>query len=122
MDGMLVLGLIFGFFFGMAVALLIAGVLAKRERRDLHEHVRKGLGKLVSQMKSVENNDAVHLYTMALERWIPRNARPWPPCLWPDPPPSKRPKPGETLVGEKKHRPRPWPPPPPGIDYEGENE
>ena len=93
MDGMLLLGLVFGFGFGAATAFLIAARVKKSAIEELETKLRIGLSEIVADAKREGRSNELWLFGDRLERWIPRRGRCWPPGNWPDPPPSRRPKP-----------------------------
>jgi len=128
MDRMLLLGLAFGFVFGMAVAFLIAARIKENAIEEIKRRLAVGLGKIVKDAKREGNSNELWLFGDRVERWIPRRGKCIPPGNWPDPPPSVRPKDRECEVvgywlpsSGGVERPHPWPVPP-GLDSEGKNE
>lgn len=118
MNAMLVLGIVFGFGFGVAVAFLVAARVKDKAIEDLKRRLKIGLGKIVEDAKNSQSKE-LWLFGVKVERWIPRRGRCWPPGNWPDPPPSMRPKQRDFEVvaywlpsSGGVERPRMWSSPP----------
>lgn len=91
MDATLVLGLAFGFGFGMALAFLIGARIKEKEIEELKRRLAVGLGEIVKDAKRQGVSQELWLFGDRVERWIPRRGKCYPPGIWPDPPPSRRP-------------------------------